>query len=131
MSARLLKHPKAEAVFYNGSAHLQRVGAKTSLQELMHTLVSVHANKSDDEWSAIVEWLAQDSPESRAGWLLMQAIVDLERTARLAAMQGLEVGFELDLNELKVGEVHVTLTADGRKVREQLRGESDDGEVTA
>lgn len=130
MTARLMFRLGLE-VFNRATAHLHRVDSKVTLQELLHTLVTMHAGKSDDEWAATVEWLANDSEESRAGWMLVQAAAELDRTARMAAMQGLDVQFEFDRNDLKAGKVHATFTDAGRQVREQLRRESDDGEVTA
>jgi hypothetical protein len=126
MTARLFAHPLAPLVMNNASVHLHgtREANGLTLVELLDGLCSMHAKASDAEWTSVLEFMARNDERTRLAWLLVHAFAQLDRTARFAAMNGLEVKFDCDLNEARFGDVHVTVSAAGRLVREQLDGEA-------
>lgn len=124
MIARLLHHPLGPLVMNNAHAHLQRhSGSRLTLMELLDALCRMQEAATDDEWDSVLRFMAQDDARARVAWQLVDAAAELDRAARYAAMNGLEVKFDVDLRELQLRGVHVNLTAAGRLVQQQLDNE--------
>jgi hypothetical protein len=137
---RIHAHPQGAAVMRQAGRFLatQPDATGSSVGALMLQLATVAQVYGDSDFSETLDALAADDERSVALWKLLYAMAALQRTADEARVLGLQVHFEGDVRRVVLGQAGpesikavVSLTDAGRKVREQLDRESDDGEVTA